>query len=148
VLPRCVLPVMFCSELLCAIVSCTLSTCSRLHTWFGCARPWDWCLLLHLVAAICLSILCPWAGVWLVLCFRRMLTAFRPVLPVFLLLSLGNRSCQRSLPPPCPAMPTTRRRWRWRQCAAGGVWVARPDAARMGRGPGGVRWGAERPLSF
>jgi len=72
-----------------------------------------------------------------------MLTAFRPVLLVFLLLSLGNRSCKRSPPPPCPAMPTTRRR---RRCAAGGVWVTRPDAARMGRGPGGVRWGAERPL--
>jgi len=81
-----------------------------------------------------------------VLNFRRMLTAFRLVLLLFFLLSLGNRSCQRSQPPPCPAMPTTRRRWRWRQCAAGGVWVVRPDAARMGRRPGGVRGGAERPL--
>ena len=83
VFPRCALPVRSYCELLSAIVSCTLSTCVRLRTWSGCARPWDRRRLLHLVAAICLSMLFPWAGMWLVLYFRRMLTAFCLVLLVF-----------------------------------------------------------------
>ena len=63
VFPRCGLSVQSCCELLCFVVSRTLSAPFRLHSRSRCAGPWGWCGLRHLVVATSLPTVCPWAGV-------------------------------------------------------------------------------------